>query len=551
MAPKHGWPLVCVVGSLLLGCMTCASWQPASDSSRATPTSRLFDRCDFGIGFADRPTVLTGFLLGGAVAEFAVVKVEADGERSLRLYGFEGSAWTSRLDATLDAAVEFVDVVELGGRDRLIAYRPGRVDWFDPESGVVRELVRVEASFEPPRANEVPHVDLTRDVNGDGRDDLVVPSADGFHVFVQTESGAFEDPVSVGSTPDLSRIYGADGYRYDPWSQSRVYGMDCDHDGRGDLVSWDADHFDVWLQGEGGELASEPMTLSTEVVIDSDDPSFFASGEMAGRVLDAIVDMNGDGVGDLVVHSLSRGPRALEHSVYEIHFGARSADGGTRFASDVGASLQTRGSLQLGLELYDFDGDGARDVVRTTIEDRFLTGGLWKRFKGAMGDDVLMQLAFHRMRDGQYSAAPDTVRTRALDGPPSHREHGWVPAEIVLRGATHEGRRNQAIWPKAFNSTVRFGDVTGDGRLDMFVADHPRFVEVFVGIPGRELFAEEPARIRLSAPNDEEYTWLTDVNRDGKQDVVMHHPFTAKDVHGGRLRAAGAEPHRVTVLMAR
>ena len=41
-----------------------------------------------------------------------------------------------------------------------------------------------------------------------------------------------------GEPPDLSRIYGADGYRYDPWGQGRVHEVDYDGDGRGDLVFW-------------------------------------------------------------------------------------------------------------------------------------------------------------------------------------------------------------------------------------------------------------------------------------------------------------------------
>ena len=52
-------------------------------------------------------------------------------------------------------------------------------------------------------------------------------------------------------------------------------------------------------------------------------------------------------------------------------------------------------------------------------------------------------------------------------------------------------------------------------------------------------------------PN-EEYTWLhfrVDLNKDGKQDVLMHHPFTLRDAHGARTRRLppGTEPHRVTM----
>jgi len=37
----------------------------------------------------------------------------------------------------------------------------------------------------------------------------------------------------------------------------------------------------------------------------------------------------------------------------------------------------------------------------------------------------------------------------------------------------------------------------------------------------------------------------------GKQDILMHHPFTLRDIHGGRVRALGTEPHRVTMLITR
>ncbi len=39
-------------------------------------------------------------------------------------------------------------------------------------------------------------------------------------------------------------------------------------------------------------------------------------------------------------------------------------------------------------------------------------------------------------------------------------------------------------------------------------------------------------------PSDDEYTWLVDLNKDGKQDLLWHHPFTA-------------EPHRLMTLIAR
>jgi len=125
-----------------------------------------------------------------------------------------------------------------------------------------------------------------------------------------------------------------------------------------------------------------------------------------------------------------------------------------------------------------------------------------------------------------------------------------VPLDTVLRGATHEKRKTQKSYPRAFNTTLRIGDVTGDGRSDLLIADHPRMMVVFSGVPGPEIFARQPQEVKIAVPNDEEYTWLVDLNKDGVQDILMHHPFTLRDAHGAPKLAPGTEPHRVTMLIA-
>ena len=521
--------------------------------SFASPAAAEFTFAQYEVvlGAAERQTVLTGFLLGGAVADLAVVSIDENGDRRLRIHAFGDSTWVPRLGATLRPEVLFVDVANIGGRDRLIAYEPGRLNWFDPESATERELVAVTSNFNPPRRGEIPHVDVTRDVNGDGRDDLVVPDVDGFSVFVQMSDGAFADPVKIGPSTDMSRIYGADGYRYDPWSQSRVHEVDYNRDGRRDLVFWNADHFEVHLQDERGLFTPKAETFTTDVAFDSDNLSSLATGDMMGKVLHSLTDMNGDGVADLVTFSLEGRSIANKRSAFDVHFGTPTADGGTAFAPEVGATFQADGSVQLGMERHDFDRDGQVELMFTTIEVEYLESSLWKRFKGFMGDDIWLSLEFYQMEGGRYRDKPNATRRIALDGVPSHKEPGWVPLDIVLRGETHERRKTQKSWLRAFNTTLLLGDVTGDGLSDLLIGDHPRIMDIFDGAPGPDLFARQPQDIAVAVPNDEEYTWLVDLNKDGKQDVLMHHPFTLRDAHGARKLPPGTEPHRVRVLIAR
>ena len=524
---------------------------PAGTSVGESVAAELsFERFEVVTGPAERQTVLTGFLLGGPVAELAVLTIDDSGDRLLRIYAFGDGAWAPGLEATLGPEVEFVDVAEIGGRDRLVTFAPGRLSWFDPESGTERLLVAASSNFVPPRTTEIPHVDVTHDPNGDGRDDLVVPEVDGFRVYIQTEGGAFADPVKVGRSTDMSRILGADGYRYDPWSQGRVHEVDYDGDGRRDLVFWNGDRFAVHLQDRRGLFPPDAETFAAGVAFDSDDLSSLAAGNMTGRVLHSLTDLNGDGVADLVVFSLEGRGLSARRSAFELHFGARTPAGGIVFAPEAGARIESDGSIQLGMDRRDFDGDGRVDLMFTIIEKRFLEGSLWKRIKGFMGDDVVLNLEFYRTGEGFFPDEPDDIRSIALDGVPSHREPGWVPLDILLLGGTHESRKTQEAWPRAFNRTLLIGDVTGDGRPDLLIEPEFRELHVHAGVPGPDLFAQQPWRVEVSL-HDGEYAWLADLDRDGRQDILVHHPFTLRNAHGARKLPPGTEPHRVTVLMAR
>ena len=540
---------ILVFGVFLSGCSSLFG----EEVKQMTPAAEefTFDQYEVITGSAKRQTVLTGFLLGGTIAELAVVHIDENDNRHLRIYAFSDGTWAPKLDTTLRPEVLFVDVANIGGRDRLITYESGNLNWFDPESATERPLVSVTSNFKPPRSSEISHVDVTRDVNADDRDDLIVTDSDGFWVFIQINDGTFAEKVKIGPSTEMEMIRGADGYRYAPWSQSRVHEIDYDRDGRTDLVFWNEDHFEVHLQDEHGLFASVATTFKTDVAFDSDRLSLLTTGDMTGKVLHSLTDLNGDGVADMVVFKLSGKDISSKHSSYEVHFGAPTPDGDIVFSRDIDIAFQSDKKIQLGLDRHDFNSDGQVELMITTIDIEFLKGSPWKSIKGFMGDDIWLDIEFYQMEEGRYSSTPNTTRKIALDGVPSHREPGWVPLEIVLQGATHERRNTQKSYPRAFNTTLRIADVTGDGRSDLLLGDHPRIMGIFVGVPRAEMFARRHQEVAVAIPNDEEYTWLVDLNKDGVQDILMHHPFTLRDTHGAPKLPPGTEPHRLTILIAR
>ena len=464
------------------------------------PLEFTFDRYEVATDVAKHQTVLTGFLLGGAIAELAVVSIDANGEPRTRIYVFEDDAWALYLDTTLRREVLFVDVANINGHDRLITYEPGKLNWFDPESATEHALVAVTSNFNPPRSGEIPHVDLTQDLNDDGRDDLVVPDVDGFQVFIQTSDGAFANAVKVGSCTEMARIYVDDGYRYDPWDRSGIHETDYNRDGRSDLVFWNEDRFEVHHQDEYGLFAPEAKTFTIDVAFDSDTITSLVAphgvrrrrkdhqpvGDMEGRVLHSLTDQNGDGVADLVVFSLKGGSLWRMHSTYEVHFGAPTPDG-TVFAPDVGAAIESDG-IPFGLRQHDLDHDGQVDVVFTTIKPRLLKA-IGMIVGSLLTGSGSLDLEFYSMDGSVYSDEPDAAR----------------------KIRSYPGGSGE----KTAHMSVLIGDVNGDRRSDLLVQHSWEELRVYPGVPGQELFARRPQKIKVAMPN-EEYTWLVDLNRDGK-----------------------------------
>lgn len=515
--------------SWAIGGAGCVAGHAAPIATPEVPAV-TFEKYDVSLGSGMHQTVLAGFLLGGPVADLAVVSLDEAGERRLHIYAFGeavtpvgetvSGTWVPALEAAVGPEVSFVDVGTINGRDRLITYEPGRLSWFDPETTTEHVLVGVTSRISAQKG-VIPQVDVTRDVNGDGRDDLVVPDHRGFRVFVQRSDGSFAEPLHLGPARSAVR---ADGYRFDPWEQGGVHEMDDNRDGRPDLVFWNDDHFEVHLQNEDGLFASEARIFTTHVAFDSEDPAFLAApdgvrhrrrdhrppGRMTGRVLHALGDANGDGVADLVVFSLEVKSMWSARSSYQVHFGSPTPEGGTSFGKDVGAAIHSNG-LPFGVVQHDFDHDGQIDVMYTTIKIgvfktlRMLVGAL-------MTGSVSLDLDLYRMESGVPLDETRTTRRIRTD---SHGESGERAARLP---------------------SVLIGDVNGDRRADLMVGRSRKELHVFLGVAGRSLIAPRPYAVAVALP-EEEYTWLADVDRDGRDDVLMHHQ-------------SASQPGRLTILVS-
>ncbi len=520
----------------------------------ASSRGELFERHTVTTG-AGQQTVLSGFFRGGEFADLVVLRGDSE-HPELEMFGYDGGAWASVLRANLPPEVLFVDVARIARSDHLLLYTSGRMLVFDPDTSDTRPLADISTRYNrapeglyyggfesrlPFDAGEIPRVDVTRDLNGDGRDDLVLPDVDGFFVAVQKADGTFSQATQVGPPEPFrdgfaqneTRPYGEVGITplTAPLYLSRLYQADFDLDGRIDLVFWNEDHFEAHLQDASGEFSPEPTVFDAGVPFDTDaDYSLaftspkvtfasvvFGIGKKQSRtILRAVTDMNGDGVADLVTHSVE-GKSALRlRSRYTVYFGERGV-GGTTFSTERSTTTGPRGRAAGGFEaggysslwLRDLDGDGQTDILRGDVKI-----SLSAMLRAMLGTSIGMRAEMFLMQEGAYPERASVARS--------------VRSDLSIRGSRDAG----------FFPSVLVGDVNGDGRSDILVGKNRRKLHVYLGAPEPEIVARRPVVVDVALPGDERNSWLTDLNGDGKLDVLLH-------------RSSVDAPHRVTMLVAR
>ena len=529
--------LILVFGVCLSSCSSRSN-EMVAPTTIPTSTEFTFKQSEVETGTMKHQTVLTGSIFDGDFAELAVVNVDENGNRHLHIYTFSEGTWGPKLDAMLSPEVLFVDVANIGGRDRLITYEQGQLNWFDPDSAVARALVAITTNYNAPDDGGIPHIDISRDVNSDGLDDLVVPDINGFWIATQLRDGSFTNPIKLGPPdPFLDEIPMDDTRSYREigitpltvhWYLSRLHQMDYDRDGRSDLVFWNVDHFDVYRQDARGMFSTVSETFTVDIPFDTDGAysiAFGFSGEnmfslifgfrenTKRKVLHTFQDINGDGISDMVIHSLEGRSLGKQRSLYEVHLGTPTPDG-TAFARDVDMTIRPRGTAG-GLQPWgyssqwfqDIDGDSKTDILFKDVKT-----GLVGMSRAMVGKSIAIDLEFYRTEDGMNPDKP-TIRRK-------------------IRPDLDIFEKDRVFFP-----VVLLGDVNGDGRADLLVGKHWEVLHVFLGVPGPKLFARTPQKVAVAMPNDERNARLVDLNKDNKQDLLIHYPSTTN-------------PHRVTLLIA-
>lgn len=444
----------------------------------------------------------------------ALMTLNRDGEGRHRLTIYnpqDEGGWLRPLmrHVALDEDAQFYDIVGTGAdRTALIAIlSPAAVRLVDAASGVVIGRMPVSSIYRSAGNPELGRLDFTIDLDGDGRDDLLIPDFDGFHLFLQDADG-FSAPIFI-PIPQEMRISrfdeGVPSYRSFPRDS-----FDADLDGIKDIVFLRGRSF-FWFKGlADGGFAPESHEIDTGLNVVGNRWSDQLESERARSSdanfsetrIETVRDFDGDGLIDILTVTEEVKSTFDRTTRHDLHLGRRGADG-LAFSPEPDSTVSLDGFVAR-REILDLDGDARFDLVTASVDI-----GLGKIIGALFSGSTNFDASFFRLAEnGRLPQKANLVRKLSVAFSFSS---GDVEVPVLLAA-----------------------DLSGDGRRDLVLQDGKGRLAVYRGTGDAGIFERRSRDFSISLPKDGQLVSAADLDGDGGEDLLIR--FDPRGLDGEEAR---------------
>lgn len=426
-----------------------------------------------------------------------------------------GSPWQQSFAEPLDNSVALLQRITTPAGAGLVSYAGDTVGLLDLTTARFSSLLKVASIYRAQAVELDAEVKIARDLTGDGLDDLLLPDFSGWQFSAALADGGFAKAQLFGPKP-LMNVGSA---RYVNFTAHTPFILDLNQDGLLDVAFWNEGVLQVYQQFVGSDatpaFSTEAVSLAVAPNIETD--AFFSlsvgtdEDNPTGRqvLLDAIEDLDADGLPDMVVYSVTGDGLFGKETRYEIHRGQLSAQNQLEFESEP-SSLIGSGGIQIDVERRDLNGDGTLEMLVTSFDF-----GIGSIIRGLLSRSANLQLAIYTMEAGRYAKTPVLTRkvTAKLD---------------IAKG-------------DIFVPAVLAGDIDGDGLKDLLVQDGDDTLKVFKGQTGKKPFARSPLSLDIELPVGEGRVRVVNLDGDSDDDLLVLFAANKSQKHPPRVHAVRFE----------
>lgn len=520
-----------IVVSATIGCAT-------GPKKEVGKKANCYQQLEIQIEGWGKKTIIPGRFYGSGVNDLAFAGVSSKGEGFVEIHRHENGNWNLEDRIVLGSGIKFIDVLPSRDLDYLIFYQNDSMKRIDVKSQSKPHLFNDSIQFTIIDKKEIPRLDVTKDINGDGLIDVVLPDPSGYLVYLQNTEGVFSKSIKIDSeepysehtlghldisfpSRDASTTYGQVGITREtqPWYMDRVYNVDVNNDLLKDLVFWENGKLRIFKQLNTGDFNDQSEVLDLDIQIDSSGSysSIFDYNEgnafttLLGfkrktkrTVMVSMLDFNNDSIADILTLTLEGKSILKQKSTYSLHFG--SYIGNTiSFKNEADASFVSKGKggamLAWGYSSHqfnDFNGDGTLDVGIANVRI-----GLGGALRAMAAKSIAIDLDFYPLsEDGFHKLPAYSLKVRPT--------------------------MNMISSKAPYFPLVLVGDLNGNQKMDIVTGQNRKEMRIYYGDEGQESFSDAYQTLLTQVPDDERATQLSDMNGDGKKDLILYHLKKAK-----------------------
>jgi hypothetical protein len=386
------------------------------------------------------------------------------------------------------------DVGRIGGNDAVFFVEPGRIMRLDIGSGKTREFIKMRSIYGQLRSGRLAPIDFVRDINGDDRDDFVVPDTAGYRVRLQRADGSLGKEVVLQDSSSMTVSDGVVSFASRPLVSGNMTADDLP-----DLAVWRGNTLQVYEQLPDDRFDGRPQIVTLTLGLQSEAEMLarqagFGAVNQEGLVettIWGVDDLNGDGLPDILTESLLNKGVFDKENDFRLHLGRRDGEQ-INFAETQDALLASTG-LQYGLIATDINGDGRKDLLVRKVRMSF-----GRVIRALLSGNVSLQLLFYEMTDDDTFAEEANFETRTNVSFSVSSGQVDIPA-------------------------IQLADFNADGLQDLMMQNESDQLSFQFGVRSEDLFAEDAVERTVPLPRNGELVSTEDLDEDGRDDLVIRY----------------------------
>lgn len=474
-------------------------------SFNAFAKDKMFKSISMETPFQVNQTIRFADLLPNAGLEMILAGKNSSGKFQIALYTFSQSQNKESPSPTLFSKIDIPDdflFFDIGNRfnqegkkglDALYFFSLNSIMHFNINTKQFDKILTGHSMYLQPQPDYFQYLDFVMDLNGDGKDDIIIQDFHHIRVNIQKNVDSY---IAQNVDIPTRMIATENNVSYHP---RQIFSTDMNMDGSKDIVFFQEGKLLTYLQNSEGQFAQIPQEIKLNLALSDknwwelkgDDGENIDQSHVDHQMFYQIKDLNHDGISDLVTLHNKIGGVFKQTNDYEIFFGKKE-QGKLSYPTIADSIIHSDGT-QFDLSLLDLNDDGILEAVVSSVNIGVsqIVGAL---LTGSIDQDVHF---FQLNGERTYPSKPNLSR------------------ETQIKFSLSSGTQSAPV--------VKVVDFNGDGIKDLMLKTDKKTLKIYSGVRDSQLFTRSYVKQNTLLPSDGNMLITSDLNQDGKQDVVIRY----------------------------